>query len=396
MRIGLIAAREPTPAGNLRAALPLAGQPVLLWQAALLRDLGAQRVICLCHSTGGAVLALQHFVEGEGAAFHALKGFAALPALVKAEDDLIILRDGLVPDRVVVDSMLGPGVRRLVAAIPSDHALTATFPDDFERIDAAHHWAGLLVMRGAAVQTLADFPEDADAVSVLLRLALQGGTPRRLLPPGGLLPERWLLADSAETVAGHEQALIAQAAPDGDRRAPLSALAAALVRGMAPRGLKEGAPLGAALALVMMLGAILAAAWKAPVAALSLAAGGAFAAQISGDYARLAARLLRRRAVRVTGPLTLESCIDALAAVTLWFALSPWPQWDALAALGPLLIGLSRLSAKDRSALGVLASDRAALLLMLAIGAALGLLGEAMAVMALGQLAALLLHRRAD
>ena len=157
MRIGLIAALRHSEEGNLRAALPLAGRSVIAWQAALLQALGVERVLCLTETPGGTVIELQHMLEGQGVQFHALRGLAAIPALVRAEDDLVILADGLVPDPSVVRALVGLGVggegdealQRMVATIPADHPLAAAHPEDFERIAAARHWGGVLVMRGA-------------------------------------------------------------------------------------------------------------------------------------------------------------------------------------------------------------------------------------------------------
>lgn len=394
MRIGLISALQTTVSGTLRAELPLAARSVLARQAAILQDLGAERVLCLCDAPTGEVLSLQHTIEAGGATFHALQGFTALPALVRAEDDLIILRDGLVPDLTTVRGMVGEGptLRRMIAALPADHPLATTHPWDFERIDAGRHWAGLLVMRGAAVQELADFPADADAVSVLLRLALQAGTPCRMLSAQELAPETWLLADSPEAVGQHEQALIARAAPGVDWRAPTNALAATLVRALAPRGLGQGSAMAAALAFLLLLGGVSAAALGEAIIGLGLATGGAFAARISMDYAALAARLREVFVVATQRP-ALEAAFDGLAALTLWFALAPWPAWIPLAACGPLLIGLTRLAARgSKGGLAAIASDRASLLLLLAIAAAFGQLPAAVAALALAIVAAMLLR----
>jgi hypothetical protein len=398
MRTGLIAALQPTEAGALRADLPLAGRSVLAWQVALLQSLGAERVLCLCHGTSSEVIRLQHLVEAGGATFHALNGFAALPALVRAEDDLIILRDGLVPDPALVQSLIGDGSapQRMIAAIPSDHPLAATHPQDFERIDATRHWAGLLVMRGAAVQQLADFPADADAVSVLLRLALQAGTTCRNLSSEELTPESWLLADSAVAVEQHQRALIAAAAPGGDWRAPMTALAAATVRALAPRGLTHGAPIIAGLALAALLGGVIAASLGWTTGGIALAVVGAFAARVSAAYAALAARLARQADTGAQQP-ALSAALDILAALTLWFGLAPWPEWTPLAVIGPLVIGLARLTARaNKGALAALADDRASLLLLLALASAFGLLPEALAALALALLTALLLRSAPD
>lgn len=394
MRIGLIAALTRSEDGVLRAELPVAGRSVLAWQAALLQSLGVERVLCLTETTSGEVLELQHAIEAGGAAFHALHGFAALPALVRAEDDLIILRDGLVPDPVVVRAVLGGegAVQRVVAAIPADHPLAAAYPQDFERIDAARHWAGVLAMRGGPVQQLAEFPEDADAVSLLLRLALQAGTPCRDLAPRELVPESWLLADGTAAVAQAEQSLIAAAATPADWRAPLAALATRLVRALAPRGLAQGGLIAGGLALALLLGAVMVAAFGPPAVGLALAGLGAFAARVSIAYGALSARL-RREGDAGRGGAALDVAVDGLAALTLWFALAPWPEWEPLAVLGPLAIGLARLGGRaGGAALGALASDRASLLLALSLAATIGFFPETLACLALGLLTALLLR----
>lgn len=402
MRIGLIAALRHSEEGSLRAALPLAGRSVIAWQAALLQGLGVERVLCLTETPGGTVIELQHLLEGQGLQFHALRGLAAIPALVRAEDDLVILADGLVPDPAVVRALVGMGVggegdealQRMVATIPADHPLAAAHPEDFERIDAARHWGGVLVMRGAPAQRLADFPADADAVSLLLRLALQSGTPTRELAARELVPETWLLADSDAATQRHEGALIAAAAPPADWRAPGTALAAAAVRAVVPSGLEQGPLLAGGAALVLLLSGVMAAAFGFAASGLALAGVGMLAAQVSHGFAALAARLRREGGAggSAAGKVLAGLC-DLLAAVTLWFGLAPFPEWQPLAVLGPVVYALARLAARrGDSALAAAASDRASLLLILALAAAFGLLAQTLACLALGLCAALLLR----
>jgi hypothetical protein len=399
MRIGLIAALRRGADGSLRAALPLCGTNVLTRQAVLLHALGAERIVCLCEKPDAELLRLQQTLEARGAAFHALAGFAALPALVRAEDDLIVMLDGLVPDPAVMRAVFGSvglpgkGTDRAVATVPADHPLAMAHPNDFERIDAARAWAGVLAMRGAAVQQLEDFPPSADAISLLLRLALQSGTPCRPLATREVVPEKWLLAVDPATAQRHEASLIALAAPPVDWRAPTHALAAALVRALSPKGLAQGQVIASALALALMICGVLAAAFGAPAAGLGAAALGAFAMRVSRDFSGLTARLQPEQAPPANDVLP-GAATDALAAITLWTALAPLPAWEPLAATGPIAIGLARLLARGHdSALAALAGDRAAVLFALTLAAVLGFLPEAVACLALGLLAALLLHR---
>ncbi|MCM0001434.1 MAG: hypothetical protein NBV68_18845 [Erythrobacter sp.] len=411
MRIGLIAALRHSEEGALRAALPLAGRSCIVWQAELLQGLGVERVLCLSEAPGGTVIELQHMLEGRGLQFHVLRGLAAIPALVRAEDDLVILADGLVPDPVVVRALVGigtdrgvgdgggeAGLQRMVATIPADHPLAAAHPADFERIDAARHWGGVLVMRGAPAQRLADFPADADAVSLLLRLALQAGTPTRELAARELVPETWLLADSDAAVRRHESALIAAATPPADWRAPGTALAAASVRAIVPRGLEHGQLIAGAAALVLLLSGVMAAAFGFAGAGLTLAGLGMLAAQVSQGFDALAARLRRTGGTGGSAASkVLAGMCDLLAGVTLWFGLAPFPEWQPLAALGPVAYALARLAARaGDTALAAAASDRASLLLVLALAATFGLLPEVLACLALGLCAALMLRGPED
>ncbi|TAD73907.1 MAG: hypothetical protein EAY70_11950 [Sphingomonadales bacterium] len=400
MRIGLIAALRRTEDGTLRAALPLAGRSVLVWQARMLASLGVERVLCLSEDTTASaeLLRLQHALEAKGMQFHVLKGFAAIPALVRAEDDLIVLLDGLVPDQEVLRSVLDSGgaIKRLVVAMPADHALAVACPADFERIDSARHWAGVLAMRGAPVQHLADFPEDADAGSLLLRLALQSGTAAFDLAQRELVPETWFLADSQAAVEQHANALIAGAAPSADWRAPSVALALTVVRRIAPRGLARGGLMGGGLAVGLMLGAVMIAFFGFPATGLGMAALGAFVAEISQTFAALDTQLQRGEKAGHSAAV-MSRATDGFSALVLWFALVPWPDWLPLAVLGPVLIGLARLVSRTRhTAIGAAASDRASLLLILALASVFGVLPEAMACLALGLLAALLLRSAPD
>ena len=284
----------------------------------------------------------------------------------------------------------------MLATIPADHPLAAAHPEDFERIDATRHWGGVLVMRGAPAQRLAEFPADADAVSLLLRLALQAGTPTRELSPRELVPETWLLADSDASVARHEGALIAAAAPPADWRAPGTALASAAVRAAVPRGLEQGPVIAGAAALVLLFSGVMAAAFGFAATGLALAGLGVFSTQVSRGFAALAARLRRETGGGRAGAV-LTGAGDLLAALTLWFGLSPFPEHEPLAVLGPVTYALARLAARSgQTAFSAAASDRVGFLLVLALAAAFNLLPQVVACLALGLCAALLLRGREE
>lgn len=324
MRTALIAALRRTGSGALRAELPLAGRSVLARQVDLLRAQGCERILCLCERVEGEVLRLQHEVEAAGGAFQALRGFLHLPALVRADDELVILADGLLPDPDLVAALFAEGAPRprFVAALPAESPLVAAHPDDFERIDARYHWAGLLAMRGAPVQHLADFPPDADAVSLLLRLALQAGTPSRPLPDASPVPRGWLLATGEAALAAQEEALIIRAAGEPHWRRPSQAAARLVARGLGAKGLERGPALALLGTGLLFVSAVATSAFGAPAAALALATGGALGAALAEALGRVQRHLLGERPSPRTAALAAAAA-DILAAFILLLALSP-------------------------------------------------------------------------
>jgi hypothetical protein len=166
----------------------------------------------------------------------------------------------------------------------------------------------------------------------------------------------------------------------------------AAVRAAVPRGLEQGPVIAGGAALVLWLSGVMAAAFGFGATGLALVGLGAFAAQASRSIAALAARL-RREAGEGRAGTVLASAGDVLAGVTLWFGLAPFPAVQPLAVLGPVAYALTRLAARGgQSALAAAASDRASVLLALALAAAFGLLPQALACLALGLCAALLLR----
>lgn len=395
MRTALIAALKRTGSGTPRGALALAGRTVLARQVDWLRSIGCERILCLCEGADGEVLRLQREVEAAGGNFQALRGFLHLPALVRAEDELVILADGLLPDPELAATLLAQGAPppRFVATLPASSPLVAQHPEDFERIDAQAHWAGLLVMRGAPVQHLADFPPDADAISLLLRLALQAGTPRRALPGEDPAPAGWLLATDETALAAQEQALITRAAGAPEWRRPAQALARVAAQALAPQGLERGPLIAAGAGAVLHLAALAAAWWGAGAAALALAGLGALGAALAGSLGRMADELLGGNG-RLSRRTRLDRAVDMAAAAVLLIVLSPPGTIAPLAMLGPVLVGLARLTPSDVP-LAVLA-DRAVLPGALAIAAVFGFLPHAAALVSLVLLGGLLLRRPRD
>ena len=188
MRIALLSIldRDPAPGRTRPAFLPFAGARVVERQLDLALSLGCEAVACLADGIGREVIELQHRAEKAGARFIAVREPAKLSGLVTANDELLVIASGVLPEPAAVERLLA---KPAVVAFPADIAV----PLGFERIDPEFAWTGVVLTRGNLVERLTELPPDIDVPSSLMRLALQTGT--QLVPA-----ERRLLDDGDWTI----------------------------------------------------------------------------------------------------------------------------------------------------------------------------------------------------
>lgn len=395
LRTAFIAAVKRTDTGQLRAELMLGGRSVLAWQINLARDLGCERIICHCDAPGELVLALQQQVEETGGEFHAIRSNLQLASIMRADDELVMLLDGLLADREVAMAFTGPNasLRKGIATIPANHTLAADQSEDFERIDRDRRWAGFAVMHAGQVQKLADLPPDSDAMSLLLRLGLQARVECRDLSDEALEGDRWMLAVAADNLAGREHALITLSAATPAWTGPGSAIGAAFVRRIAPRWLDVGAEVSAGAAALLMITGLALAAFGLGAAGLGAAAAGAFAGAISNAWSGMRGRLWSSSGKsRMASALTLG--VDAATAVILVLIYGLAADPIAQIALPCFALGVShyagRVAGKNAAAFW---RDRSLHFVFFATGAATGFLGETVAIFGLAAMVQLLLRR---
>ena len=402
MRTAFLAAVKRTTSGELRAELVLGGRSVLAWQVDLVRALGCERIICLCEAPGGEVLAQQRRVEAAGGEFHAIRSNLQLVSLLRADDELVLLLDGLIADGEMVKSFAisqtapeGP-LRKSIAAIGADHPFAKTYPEDFERIDKDRHWGGFAAMRASQAQKLADMPPDSDAMSLLLRIALQARVECTQLEAGALDNVDWILATDKAALIRAETAMIEGSAPIPSWAGPGQAIAALIARKIAPRGLEKGCEISAVIAIVLALSGVALSGFGFGAWGIGIAGIGAFAATLSNVWGRL------RGALWSQGPSSrlsnaLNAAIDLLATVSLMLAIGIWDALPPLLALPPIAIGLARvLGGKGEAPLATFWRDRAVHLTGFAVAAGFGILTELLALFALGAVLQLLLRADRD
>lgn len=201
-----------------RGFLHVGGRTVIERQAALALGLGCERIICVAEGLPPELIALQHQVEHAGARFHAVSGREALHVLVSATDEVLVIADGMLPEKSALQTLIGN--RKGVLAIPAAEGL----PAGYERIDRDWCWAGVARCAGADVERIADLPRDIDPLGALMRSALQAGRPVIPVPDGVLTNGQWWLVANASSASAAGRSILSQGFRPARWSAPGNAL----------------------------------------------------------------------------------------------------------------------------------------------------------------------------
>ncbi len=224
-----------------RAFLRLGGATLAHHQLMVALAAGCERIACIARALTPELIALQHEAERAGARFHMISGARALSGLVTANDDLLVMGEGLVA--AVPDALDMVGGAPVILVLPAETAV----PQGFERIDINHAAAGLMLLPGRLVERLNDLPADAEPVSALLRIGLQAGISQRGVGEPTISAGHWLLVRDEEAAHSAELNWM-QRHTIGRGKTPGFALATLIVRSFGP-ALLHGGSGGKALAL---------------------------------------------------------------------------------------------------------------------------------------------------
>jgi len=193
LQVALLSTLEPstddpsTPRGLLRVG----GRSVVAHQLGTALALGCERVVCLAEGLPGELIAVQHAAEAAGATFQVATDSRALARLIKTEDELLVIADGLVANPEAIAALLGPhtGPRFAIVVQPVEGGLAA----GYERLDLNHAAGGVMRLPGKLAAGLAELPGDWNPAAALLRIAAQAGL-RQVVLPGALADDgRWTL-----------------------------------------------------------------------------------------------------------------------------------------------------------------------------------------------------------
>ncbi len=236
MRVALLSLMDAVPGEpqGLRGLLPIGGRSILRHQLGLSLGLGCSRVVVLAETLTNDLVALQHAAEAGGARFHVIASARALAQLVAAEDELLVLGEGLLAMPEDALRLLGDGP--VVLTLPVETGL----PLGFERIDINSAGAGAMLLPGKLIAALSDLPGDWNPGSALLRIASQARIVQRELPALLMDQGRWrLIRDEAEAHRA-EPGWVRLHTASAQVRSPGSWIAAGVVRWLGPALLHAG------------------------------------------------------------------------------------------------------------------------------------------------------------
>jgi hypothetical protein len=372
------------------SSLALVGKTLARRQLDFAIAAGCESVIALGDGGSAEAIALRHAAEAAGARFQAVRDSHGLLGAVRAEDELLALAPGLLPEAAAALELLGKG--KVVLVLPAGSGTAA----GFERIDLERAWAGALVVGGAHVERLSDLPADIEPASALVRIALQGHVKERRLPDDLIADGSWIVLREGAVTPALEVGWLKRHLSAATPWMPTRWLATEALRPLAARLLGAGRSVEALTAgvVVVLAGAILAAAFGVAALGFALVPVGAVLAQAAAILAGL--RLAPFGSARHTHPaVVLPWLVDAaLLACAILAIEGTWVHrlFAPLVMLGALHANRGPGGPKWLE----LAEDRSLLAAMLAIAAAFGLAEPAIMFVALALIALNLAQSRAS
>lgn len=181
MRAALISLIETVPGGTaLRGSLPLAQGRLAMLHVDLAADAGAGEILCLVGAVDDRTREIEAYAAQRGIPCQLVRSIADISVRLASEDELLVIADGLYVAPGDMHRLARETGTFVASFAPGEGARVLI--ERFERIDINHVWAGLACVRARDLVEARDLPEDWSIQSALLRLAVQKGYRREILP----------------------------------------------------------------------------------------------------------------------------------------------------------------------------------------------------------------------
>ncbi|MXP25294.1 hypothetical protein GRI39_04445 [Altererythrobacter indicus] len=186
--------------------------------------LGCERILCVAPGDQAECVRLAKSAKDRSAKLRILSEARQIVGHVHADDELVVLADGLLPEALEPFDCLDQGAG--VLTLPADKGV----PAGFERIDGGKAWAGAMMLPGHLVERLLELPADVDPQPALLRIGLQEQVREKAMSDELLAEGRWLMLQRQADVEVLEPVWLSRVVPVSSSFSPVCFIASFLLR----------------------------------------------------------------------------------------------------------------------------------------------------------------------
>lgn len=206
----LIAAQDQTDIGDgLRATLPFAGRTLVEYQARLAIEAGAGHVVILVERVPALLAQAVERLRRQGARVEFARSVSDAVERFHPEERILLVADGVIAAQAAFSALAAqPGAAVLALPDTQDYA-------QFERIDASQRWAGIAIFGKPVLEATIQMLGDWDLSSTLLRRLVQSDAARvdALNPTGDRPVPSPVLAIGPAAIGHVEASLLRRAEP---------------------------------------------------------------------------------------------------------------------------------------------------------------------------------------
>ncbi len=206
----LIAAQDQTDTGDgLRATLPLAGRTLVEYQARLAVEAGAGHVVILVERVPASLVQAVERIRQQGVRIEFARSVSDAADRFHPEERILLVADGAIAAQAAISALTAqPGAALLAIPDTQDYA-------EFERIDATQRWAGIALFSKPVLEATIQMLGDWDLSSTLLRRLVQSDAARidALDPTGDRPVPPPVLAIGHAAIGQVEASLLRRAEP---------------------------------------------------------------------------------------------------------------------------------------------------------------------------------------
>ena len=207
MLAGLIFATEDAEGrrDTLAATLPFGGMTLIEYQARLMVAAGVSHLIVVVARVTPALLGAVARIGRRGVAVDVVRSAEEAVGKLHPLARVLVFADALVTTDTVALTLASEAPDALLVTAETGGRVAV------ERVDAAHHWAGVALVSANRVADIAAMPRDYDFQSTLLRVTVQTGAGLLLLPASEVKAGHGVERDPAALAARSNGVLIALA-----------------------------------------------------------------------------------------------------------------------------------------------------------------------------------------